>query len=161
MKTKLIIKKTLLALLCSSVTTGVVADNADIWKDFIPNGQSLESVESVINALDNGAPVNATVDMSKCTPEDDGAPSTIRGGLKLSTYRINEDGTLWFEDSFISVSSGTGREDPVMVLLRYLANPEGSVTVTSFVFSIPDYTLTMKESFDCSINIAIDFNTTY
>jgi hypothetical protein len=161
MKTNLIIKRTLLAVLCSCVTSGVVADHADTWNDFIPIGQSLESVESVINALDNGAPVNATVDMSKCIPEDEGAPSTIRGGLRLSSYRINEDGALWFEDSFFSVLPGTGREDPVMVLLRYLANPEGSVTVTSFVYSIPDYTLTMKESFDCSINIAINFNATY
>jgi hypothetical protein len=155
------IKITLLAVLCFSATTSVTADSPDIWNDIIPYGQSLETVESVIHALDNGAIVNAAVDLSKCDPQDDGVPSTIRGGFRISHYRINEDGVLWFEDSFFTVLTSSERADPIRLLLRYFASPEGDVTVTSFIYSIPDYTLTMKEDFSCSINEGVNFNVTY
>jgi hypothetical protein len=102
------IKKTLLAVLCACATSGVVADHVNMWNDFLTYGQSLETVESVITALDSGATVSAAVDLSKCTPQDDWAASTIRGGLRISSYRIKDDDALWFEDTFLSVLSSPG-----------------------------------------------------
>jgi hypothetical protein len=161
MKTIQKIKKTLLAVLCCTATTAVMADSEDILNDILPYSQSLETVESVINALNNGAMVSAAVDLTKCSNQDGGAPSTIRGGLKVSSYRIEEDGTLWFEDSFFTASTSSGRADPIMLILRYLVNPEGAITVNSFIYSIPDYTLTRTSSFDCLINNGVNFNITY
>jgi hypothetical protein len=161
MKTVQDIKKTLLAVLCSSATTGVMADHANMWNDFLPYGQSLETVESVITALDSGATVSAAVDLSKCTPQDDGLASTIRGGMRISSYRITDNDALWFEDTFLSVLSSPGRADPVRVVLRYLASPGGAVKVTSFVYSVPDYTLISENNYDCSIDMGVSFNIIY
>jgi hypothetical protein len=161
MKTMQNIKKTLLAVLCSASTTAAMADSGGVWDDVLPYGHPLETVESVINALNGGAIVNATVDLSKCVRQGGEAPSKIRGGLKVSSYRIKEDGTLWFEDSFSTVLTSSGREDPIRVILRYLVSPGGVIAVTSFVYSIPDYTLTRKEAFNCSINKGVNFNASY
>jgi hypothetical protein len=161
MKTIQNIKKTLSIVLCSTATTAVMASTADIWNDVLPYGESLSTVESVIHALNNGATVNAVVDLSKCAPQDGEAPSKIRGGLSISSYRIEEDGSLWFEDTLFTALTSPGRADPVRLLLRYLVSPGGAITVTSFVYSIPDYTLATKEEYDCSINKGVNFNTTY
>jgi hypothetical protein len=161
MKTIRNIKKTLLAVVCSAATTAVMGDSDDILGSILPYGKSLKTTESVVNALNNGAIVNATVDLSKCVSQDAAATSKIKGGLRISSYRIEEDDSLWFEDSLFTVSTSSGRADPIMLLLRYLVNPEGAITVTSFIFSIPDYTLTSQLAFDCTMNQGVSFNAAF
>jgi hypothetical protein len=161
MKIKQNIKTTTFAVVCSTAATAVMAGSADLSDDAISYGESLETVESVITALNGGAVVNAAVDLSKCTRQDGEAPSKIRGGLRVSPYRIKEDGTLSFADSHFTVLTNSGGADPIMQFLRYSVSPEGDITVSSFIYSIPDYTLTRQVAFDCSINQGVNFNAAY
>jgi hypothetical protein len=161
MKTLQYIKKTVLAALCSTITTVAMGGSTDIWDDDF-YGQPLETVESVITALNSGAIVNAAVDLSKCTRQDGEATTKIRGGLMVSPYQIKEDGTLSFSDSHFTVTTMfSGNPDPIMQFLRYSVSQKGAITVTSFIYTIPDYTLTKQVAFDCSINNGVNFNATY
>jgi hypothetical protein len=161
MKTLRNIKQTLLAALCSTAATVAMAGSTDIWNDDL-YGQPLETVESVITALNSGAIVNAAVDLSKCNRQDGEATSKIKGGLMVSPYQIKEDGTLAFSDSHFTVTTMfSGNPDPIMQFLRYSVSPKGAITVTSFIYSIPDYTLTNQVAFDCSINNGVNFNAAY
>lgn len=158
MKIKQNTNKALLAILCFTAATTLMANPSPTRDATPPYGHALKTVESVINALNNGAIVSAAVDLSKCTRQDGGTPSQTKGGLRVSPYRIKGDGTLSFADSHFTVSTSSGSPNPIMQFLRYSVNPEGAITVTSFIFSIPDYNLTRQVSFDCSINQGVNFN---
>ncbi|MEI8634570.1 VirK family protein [Vibrio sp. PP-XX7] len=49
---------------------------------------ALQTANAVVHALNSGATVNATVDLSLCTRQDGGTPSTTKGGLRVSPFRI-------------------------------------------------------------------------
>jgi hypothetical protein len=119
----------------------------------------LETVSSVVNALNHGATVNATVDLSLCTPQDGGHASTTKGGLKVTPFRVQGDGTLSFSDPHFTVSTST--QQPLMQYLRYKVVPAGGITVTSFIFSVPDYNLINQVSYDCAINNGVSFYIPY
>ncbi|WP_428241298.1 VirK family protein [Gynuella sp.] len=148
------------AALCSTATTAI-AETAQTWDDILPYSRSLKTTESLVHALDNGAIVNASVDLSVCTRQDGGAASQTKGGLTVSPYRLQADGTLSFSDSHFTVSTRSGSPMPIMQFLRYTVAPQGAITVTSFIFSVPDYRLTSEVSFDCAINDGVSFHAAY
>lgn len=120
------------------------------------SNNALQTVSAVGHALNSGATVNATVDLSQCTRQGGGEPSTTKGGLKVSPFRIQNDGTLSFADSHFTVSTST--QQPLMQFLRYTVAPEGgNITVSSYIFSVPDYSLISQVAFDCAINQGVNF----
>jgi hypothetical protein len=163
MKTLQNFKKILLSVLCSTATTVVIAGSTeDQSNDDQIYGQSLETVESVITALNSGASVKAAVDLSMCTRQDDEATLNIRGGLVVSPYQIKEDGTLLFVSTvYTATTMYSGNPEPIADFVRYSVSPEGAITVTSYIYSIPDYTLINDITFDCSINNGVSFNAAY
>ena len=139
-------------LLLSSVSVSAMADTVKWTPQYtLP----LETVSSVKDALNDGATVNATVDLSQCTRQGGGDPSTTTGGLRVSPFRIQGNGTLSFSDSHFTVSTRT--QQPLMQFLRYQVVPEGGITVSSFIFSVPDYQLLSQVAFDCAINKGVSF----
>ena len=158
------VKTTILATLCTGAITAMAAPASewnDNWNDVLPYSRSLETVDAVVNALDGGATVNAAVDLSQCTRQDGGTPSETKGGLTVLPYRIQADGTLSFADSHFTVSTRSGTATPIMQFLRYTVAPEGAITVSSFIFSVPDYTLTSEVAFECTINGGVSFHAAY
>jgi hypothetical protein len=185
MKTSIYNKKILLSVLYLTTTTGAMAGSLDPWNDDqIPGqplktiesvisdsgplnadqtyGQPLETIESVISALNGGAIVNAAIDLSKCNRQDGEATLNLKGGLIVSPYQIKEDGTLLFVGSVYTVTKMfSGEPDPMVQFLRYSVNPKGAITVNSYIYTIPDYTLNSQIDFDCSINNGVSFNAAY
>ncbi|AJQ97623.1 VirK family protein [Gynuella sunshinyii] len=160
MKTSKTLQMACVAALCS-MAIAATAETTQTLDDILPYGRSLKTVESLVNALENGAIVNASVDLSACTRQDGGTASQTRGGLTVSPYRLQADGTLSFSDSHFTVSTRSGTPMPIMQFLRYSVKPEGAITVTSFIFSVPDYRLTSEVGFDCAINDGVSFHAAY
>jgi hypothetical protein len=155
-------KKVVLAVLYSTATTVAMADSTDPWNDVQAYGQPLETLESVTSALNGGAIVNAAVDLSKCTRQDGQATLKLKGGLKVSPYQIKEDGTLLFVSSvYTATKMFSGKPDPMVQFMRYSVNPKGAITINSYIYTIPDYTLSSQIDFDCSINNGVSFNAAY
>src|SRR5258706_10067833 len=68
--------------------------------------RQLAALAEIENALNNGATVSVTVDLSRREPTGDTKThSSTSGGLKIGSYRIMPDGTLSFSDSHESVSA--------------------------------------------------------
>jgi hypothetical protein len=156
------IKKILLAVLCYTATTTAMAGSAFTLNDDQIYGQPLETRESVITALNGGAIVKATVDLSKCTRQDGEDTLNIRGGLTISSYKIEEDGTLLFVDSvYTATEYFSGSLEPIADFVKYSVSPDGTITFTSSIYSIPDYNLIQQFAFDCSINNGVSFTATY
>ncbi|MDW6004071.1 VirK family protein [Vibrio mangrovi] len=147
----------LLAL--GAVSTMAAAESKVSWEEMIPYSRALSSVSSVTNALENGAQVNATVDLSQCARQGGGATSETKGGLVVSPFRIQGNGMLSFSDSHFTVSSRTN--SPIMQFLRYQVAPEGGITVTSYIYTVPDYSLLSQSAFDCQINEGVNFYAAY
>ena len=124
-------------------------------------GIPLITVDSVKHALNTGATVSAAVDLSRCTRSDGGKSSQTRGGLVVTPYRIQGNGILSFSDTHFTVSTRSGAPEPIKQFLRYTVKPEGDITVSSYIFSVPDYRLTSQVSFQCSINQGVSFHAGY
>jgi hypothetical protein len=156
------IKRTLLAALCSTATTVVMADSEDLLNDDQTYGQPLKTTDSVITALNSGAIVNAVVDLSKCARQDGEDALKLRGGLLVSPYQIKEDGTLLFVGSvYTATTFFSGNLEPIADFTKYSVSPKGAITVSAYIYSIPDYTLISEIIFDCSINNGVSFNAAY
>jgi hypothetical protein len=115
----------------------------------------LRDAAAVKQVLARGQRVNATVDLGLCTPANGAAPSQTRGGLAVSPFRIQEDGTLSFADAHFAVSAA-GR--PIMQNLRYAVRPDGGITLTSHIFALPDYTLLSESAFECAVGNGVNFH---
>jgi hypothetical protein len=153
------IKKIVLGVLCYIATTTVIAGPTFPLNNDQIYGQPLETRESVIAALNGGAIVKAAGDLSKCTRQDGEAPLKLRGGLMVSSYQIKDDGTLLFVDSvYTATADFSGSLEPIADFVKYSVNSEGAITLTSYIYSIPDYTLIRQFAFDCSINNGVSFN---
>lgn len=118
----------------------------------------LTDVAAVKLALAAGQRVSASVDLSLCQPGNGGAPSQTQGGLVVSPYRIQGDGTLSFSDSHFTVSNA-GR--PITQFLRYTVRPDSSITVTSYIFSMPDLAPLSEVAFECRLGNGVSFVTSW
>jgi hypothetical protein len=156
------IKNILLVMLFYTSATTAMAGSAHVLNDDKIYGQPLETSESVITALNGGAIVKASIDLSKCTPQDGGTTLNIKGGLVISSYKIEEDGTLLFVDSVNAATEYfSGSLEPIADFVKYSVSPDGAITFTSNIYSIPDYNLIQQFAFDCSINNGVNFIATY
>ncbi|SIT38254.1 hypothetical protein BN2475_140088 [Paraburkholderia ribeironis] len=80
------------------------------------------------------------VDLTKCAPASDTTTQAARGGLKINTYWIMEDGTLSFSDERATVGpvgaptfqSPSG--DPIWQSVRYNVNPDQTISVATEIF---------------------------
>lgn len=153
---------TVIAVSAACLTSGMVMANPMFnMGNALPYGRSLVDVEQVKEALNGGAVVNAAIDLSQCTRSDGGAPSQTKGGLRVSPYRIKSDGSLSFSDTHFTVSTRTGVPVPITQFLRYSVTPEGAITLTSYIYSMPNYNLMSEVSFDCAINEGVSFNAAF
>lgn len=128
------------------------------WK--FSYGKQLTTTQALTKALNNGANVNATVDLSVCTPENGADASSTKGGLNVSPFRIL-NGEVSFADTHSTVSTRSGVPEPISQTLRYEVQANGNIKVTSFLFSLPNYQLINQVSFDCVINDGLKFYAVY
>lgn len=122
--------------------------------DTFAAARPLHDVAAVKLALGAGLRVSAAVDLSLCQPADGGAPSQTQGGLLVSPYRIQADGTLSFSDSHFTVSNA-GK--PITQFLRYTVRPDSAITVTSYIFSMPDLAPLSEVAFNCRLGNGVSF----
>jgi len=114
----------------------------------------LHDLAAVKLALGAGLRVSAAVDLSLCQPANGGAPSQTQGGLLVSPYRIQADGSLSFSESHFTVSN-TGK--PITQFLRYVVQPDSAITVTSYIFSMPDLAPLSEVAFNCRLGNGVSF----
>jgi len=126
--------------------------------DTFAASRPLHDVAAVKLALGAGQRVSATVDLSLCQPANGGTPSQTQGGLVVSPYRIQGDGTLSFSDSHFTVSNA-GK--PITQFLRYTVRPDSSITVTSYIFSMPDLAPLSEVAFECRLGNGVSFLTSW
>ncbi|MBP1313359.1 VirK family protein [Herbaspirillum huttiense F1] len=116
---------------------------------------ALSSQADIVQALDQGATVRLSLDLSHCRP--DGVTSRTgkaKGGLTIDAYLVM-DGVLSFSDSHPTVSRNG---EPLWQFLRYQVKADQSVTFTADMFQLPAYTrLGERISYQCSINEGIRF----
>ncbi|MEM5432613.1 conserved exported protein of unknown function (plasmid) [Cupriavidus taiwanensis] len=129
--------------------------------------EQLPSFTDVISAINRGATVSVIVDLTKCaTAGDTTMQGSTRGGLKINTYQILADGTLYFADERATVSTfGDPRFpsnfwNPTWLSVRYNLKPNQTVSVATEIFSIPHYSrLAGNSEFTCAINQGVEFYT--
>jgi hypothetical protein len=116
----------------------------------------LSNLSDVENALNRGAEVSVTVDLTKCAPAGGAtSPGTTRGGLKINAYRIFPDGTLSFSDEHATADSSG---QAIWNLLRYQIRSDQTISFTSDLFSLPSYTrLAPQIGYTCAVNQGITF----
>ncbi|KQQ45839.1 hypothetical protein ASF61_19505 [Duganella sp. Leaf126] len=115
----------------------------------------LTTVNAVENALLGGADVTVTLDLAKCRNNDPAAaPSSTRGGLQISAFRITADGVIAFSDQRQTVDRNGL---PILQVLRYQVKKDGSVAFTSHMFSLPAYTAAPVVSYACAVNQGVYF----
>ena len=122
--------------------------------DAFAASRPLNDVAAVKLALAAGQRVSAAVDLSLCQPANGAAPSQTQGGLVVSPYRIQGDGTLSFSDSHFTVSNA-GK--PITQFLRYSVRVDGGITVTSFIYSMPDLAPLSQVAFECRLSNGVSF----
>ncbi len=118
----------------------------------------LGNLVDVEAALQRGAEVSVTVDLSQCAPAGGTkTPGTTRGGLKIGAYRITPDGTLSFADEHATVDQDGL---PIWQFIRYQVKPNDTVAFSTDLFSLPSYTRLMPRiAYSCAINQGIAFFT--
>jgi hypothetical protein len=118
----------------------------------------LSSLSDVENALNRGAEVSVTVDLTKCSPAaGTTSPGTVRGGLKINAYRILPDGTLSFSDEEATDDPGG---QPFWQLLRYQVRSDQTVSFTVDLFSLPSFArLAPQIGYTCAVDQGIAFFT--
>jgi hypothetical protein len=122
--------------------------------DLFGASRPLHDVAAVKLALGAGLRVSAAVNLALCQPANGGAPSQTQGGLLVSPYRIQADGTLSFSDSHFTVSNA-GK--PITQFLRYVVRPDNAITVTSYIFSMPDLAPLNEAAFNCQLGNGVSF----
>ncbi len=137
------------ALFALSVTAGM-------WSAQVLANPQLSTLADVEAALNRGANVSVTVDLTRCAPSGSTTrPGTTRGGLKISSYRITPDGTLSFADEHASVGQDGS---PLWQFIRYQVKPDQTVAFSTDLFSLPAYTRLMPQiTYACAINQGIEF----
>lgn len=117
--------------------------------------RALNDQASIIEALDKGKRVAVTIDLSRCAPGSEGqaASQTVGGLTSIESYRV-VDSTLSFADTHVTVSS---RGTPINQILRYRVRQDGSITFSSTIFNLPDYSLVNQVAFECAIGNGIGF----
>ncbi|AXE95214.1 hypothetical protein CUJ90_23040 [Paraburkholderia terricola] len=118
----------------------------------------LSSLDDVENALNRGADVSVTVDLTKCAPTGTTtSPGTTRGGLKINAFRITPDGTLSFADEHATVDSSG---QPIWQFIRYRVKPDQTIAFSTDLFSLPSYSRLMPEiNYACAVNQGVAFFT--
>lgn len=116
---------------------------------------ALTTVTDVERALMSGANVTVTLDFSKCTNNDaSAAPSSTRGGLKITAFRILANGTISFADQHETIDS---KGQPILQILRYQVKPDGGVGFTLNTFSLPSYSTIPAVAYTCAVNQGVYF----
>lgn len=118
----------------------------------------LQDYNGIQFALNNGRTVSMSLDLSQCTPVGTAPATQTKGGLSnIGAYRITSDGTLSFSDEHFTVT--TTNAQPIQQFLRYQVRTDNTVAFTSYIFSIPAYTLISQVGYTCTINRGIRFFT--
>lgn len=116
---------------------------------------ALTTASDVEKALMSGGNVTVTLDFSKCTNNDaSAAPSSTRGGLKITAFRILANGTISFADQHQTIDS---KGQPIMQILRYQVKPDGAVAFTMNTFSLPSYSAAPTIGYSCAVNQGVYF----
>lgn len=125
--------------------------------------QHITSVDSLRTVLRAGNDVNAVLDLSQCQADKVGKSEIKKpnvkmdGGLKVSPFLIR-DGMIAFSDNHQTVyTRGGGTPKAINQTLRYEVEPNGKVTMTSFIFSLPDYKLMREASYHCEFDKGLSF----
>ena len=142
------IKKALCMIaLCSPVFPALAGNTTPIY-----------SLADVKNALNQGANISVTVDLTKCKPSGTTTGAgTVQGGLKINAYRITPDGALSFSDEHPTVDANG---NPIWQFIRYKVSADQTVAFSSYFFSLPSYTpLGPQISYACTVNQGIAFFT--
>ncbi len=88
--------------------------------------EQLSSLADVISALNRGATVSVTVDLTRCAPAGDTTmQGSTRGGLKINTYQVLSDGSY-------TLATSARRSAP---MVTSASNPH-SGTQTGYLFAI-------------------------
>lgn len=112
----------------------------------------LMNFNDITTALEHGASVTVTMDLSKCPA----AKKSSRGGLKINTYMLR-DKTLIFSDNHVTVNSG---QQAFLEFLRYRIHSDQTVNFTVDTLSLPSYThIGQKVNLTCAINQGFYFFT--
>lgn len=129
---------------------------AGLWSAQASAAPQLSSLAEVEAALNHGAAVSVTVDLTRCAPAGTTTnPGTTRGGLKITSYRITPDGTLSFADEHASVAADGS---PLWQFIRYQVKPDQTVAFSTDLFSLPSYARLMPEiNYTCAIDHGIEF----
>jgi len=116
----------------------------------------LSSLAEVENALNRGADVSVTVDLTKCAPAGTTtSPGTTRGGLGIKAFRITPDGVLSFSDERATVDSSG---QPIWQFIRYQVKPDQTIAFATDLFSLPSYARLMPEiNYACAVNQGMVF----
>lgn len=129
--------------------------------------EQLSSLADVMSALNRGATVSVTVDLTRCAPAGDTTiQGSTRGGLKINTYQVLSDGSLYFADERTTVS-GYGDQrfqstfwNPNWLSVRYNLRADQTMSVATEIFSFPDFgRLAGNSDYTCAVNQGIEFYT--
>ncbi|NQE46966.1 VirK family protein [Herbaspirillum rubrisubalbicans] len=115
----------------------------------------LSSQAEIERALEEGATVTLSLDLSRCRADGTTSRSgKAKGGLTIGAYLIM-DGLLSFSDSHPTVGKNG---EPLWQFLRYQVKADQTVTFTADMFQLPGYTrLGERISYQCNINEGIRF----
>ncbi|QJQ01192.1 hypothetical protein RB25_07270 [Herbaspirillum rubrisubalbicans] len=116
---------------------------------------ALASQAEIEQALDQGATVTVSLDLSRCQSDSTKKPTgKAKGGLTIGAYLIM-GGMLSFSDSHPTVGKNG---EPLWQFLRYQVKADQTVTFTADMFQLPGYTrLGERISYQCNINEGIRF----
>lgn len=117
----------------------------------------LHSVLELKKALSEGASVTASMDLTQCSTAEGEPTRNAAGGLNISSFLIDRQGTLSFSSFRSTVSTRNGAAQAVSQTNRYRITPEGSVTLTSYLFSLPNYDLIFETDVICEFNKGFSF----
>ena len=139
----------------------ILISTSAISQDYteVTYGIPLESLDQTKKALTSGAVVTASIDLTKCTLATGQESTNSSGGLKIDSFLIERDGDLRFSSFRTTLSS---RSDAAVTQNnKYVVSEDGSATLTSSVFSLPDYTLISKVDVYCKLNESFFFYSAY
>lgn len=129
--------------------------NAGRWCRSAPGRRATGQADRKGRRGNQGRDVTVTLDFSKCTNNDaSAAPSSTRGGLKITAFRILANGAIAFSDQHVTIDS---KDQPILQILRYQVKPDASVAFTLNTFLLPSYSTIPAVAYTCAVNQGVNF----